>query len=476
MGRNWAWDLAATVKPTDLPGRLRATMFPQQLDLIFGQHHTRVACCSRRAGKTQGLIRGMLLRCLEQPKSVVCYFGHTIEAARKVVWDVPGTIPDIIAELGMGPACSLKGHSVKFHNGSVLWVAGCDTMADARLWKGFPFSFAIVDEAQDWEEEKLRYMVDVALMPSLMDRDGEIALCGVPSPRCDGLFYDVATGARKEWHGKGWTCFDNPYIGQAKARAYVDKVMRDRGLTEADPIIQREYFGRWVRDESTQLYHYQPGRNDFETLPIAPAWQHVLGIDYGSRDLTTFVLNSYRQYDRCVYTSEAYGEAMAGQAGVSRSAEIVAGFSAKYPGLQLVADSGALGLFISDELRKRFNLPIVAAKKTEKASAIRLLNDQLRLGLKRYGPATGKLKDQLLKLQLDPVTQIERKSAPCDYADADLYSWRHCYSYLAQPEPDFSPAAQLQDRVKMTLARRKGGEVNRELLEERRSMRVMERD
>ena len=451
-------------------------MFKQQLDLIYGQHQRRVACCSRRAGKTQGLIRGMLLRCLEVPNSVVCYFGHTIEAARKVVWDVPGTIPDIVAELGIDQVCEVREskHSIKFNNGSVLWVAGCDTMGDARVWKGFPFAFAIVDEAQDWEEEKLCYMVDVALMPSLMDRQGEIALCGVPSPRCDGLFYEVSTGIRKEWHGKGWTSFENPYIKPGRARAYIDSVMRDRGLTEADPIIQREYFGRWVRDESTQLYHYQPGRNDFDELPTAALWQHVLGIDYGSRDLTTFVLNSYRQYDRTVYTSEAYGEAMAGQAGVSRAAEIISGFAAKYPGLQLVADSGALGLFISDELRKRHQLPIIAAQKKEKASAIRLLNDQLRLGLKRYGPQTGMLKDQLIRLQLDPRTQIEKVGQPCDFADADLYSWRHCYSYLAQPEPDFSAAAQLKARVQKAMQQRSDTADDRALREERRSMRVMD--
>ena len=458
--------------PADLPALLRATLFPQQLELIFGKHQRRVACCSRRAGKTQGLIRGMLLRCLEQPKSVVCYFGHTIEAARKTVWDVPGTIPDIISDLGIGRVCDIKGHSVKFRNGSVLWVAGCDTMADARLWKGFPFSFAIVDEAQDWEEEKLNYMVDVALMPSLMDRDGGSALCGVPSPRCEGLFYEVSNGIRRDWHARGWTSFDNPHVGKEKARAFIDRVMHDRALAETDPIIQREYFGRWVRDETTQLYHYMPGRNDFDALPTAPLWQHVLGIDYGSVDLTTFVVNSYRQYDPCVYTSYAYGEAMKGQAGITRAVEIITGLAKQYPGMQLVADSGALGLMISDELRKRHQLPIIAAKKQEKASFIRLLNDQLRLGLKKYGPATVQLKLQLGRIQIDPRTQIEKPSQACDFADADLYSWRHCYSYLAKPEPDHSPAAQLQERVKLTLARRRETAEDRSIREERAAMRM----
>jgi hypothetical protein len=470
-----AWaraELARLRGPVDLPAKLRATLFPQQLELIFGKHQRRVACCSRRAGKTQGLIRGMLLRCLEVPKSVVCYFGHTIEAARKTVWDVPGTIPDILHELGIDRVCDIKGHSVKFKNGSVLWVAGCDTMADARLWKGFPFSFAIVDEAQDWEEEKLQYMVDVALMPSLMDRDGEIALCGVPSPRCEGLFYEVSNGIRKDWRGRGWTSFDNPHIGKVKARQFIDRVMADRALPESDPIIQREYFGRWVRDETTLLYHYQAGRNDFEELPTAPLWQHVLGMDYGSRDLTTFVVNSYREHDRTVYTSFAHGEAMAGKPSVTRTHEIILWLAAKYPNLQLVADSGALGLFITDELRHRHGISIIAAQKKEKASAIRLLNDQMRLGFKRYGPATGKLKDQLLKLQIDPRTQIEKPNQPCDFADADLYAWRHCYQYLAQPERDSSPAAQLQERVQRAIARRKENAEDRSIREERDSMRM----
>lgn len=470
-------EIVRTRGAPDYAKRLRATLFPQQLDLIFGTFQRRVACCSRRAGKTQGLIRGMLLRCLEMPNSVVCYFGHTKEAARKTVWDVPGTIPDIIKDLGIDGICSVTGYSVKFKNGSVLWVAGCDTMADARYWKGFPFSFAIVDEAQDWEEDKLCYMVDVALMPSLMDRDGEIALCGVPSPRCEGLFYEVSNGIRKDWHARGWTCFDNPHIGPAKARVFIDRVMKDRGLPESDPIIQREYFGRWVRDTRTQLYHYQPGRNDYIELPNATQWDHVLGIDYGSRDLTTFVLDSYRKYDACIYTQEAYGEPMAGKASITRVVEIIHAFQSRFgQDIEIVADSGALGLFISDQLRNEHGLNVLPAKKVEKAGAIRFTNDRFRLGLNKLSPQCEELKAQLLQLQIDPKTQIEKPNQPCDFADAKLYADRHCYSYLAEPEPDRSPAGLQKDLVRNIIARRTReiNEAKDDGYAERRSMRVEE--
>ena len=457
--------------PIDLQSRLRNTLFKQQLDLVFdAQHPKRVACCSRRAGKTQGLIRGMILRALERPRSVIAYFGMTLKSARKIVWDVPDGIPDIITQLGIDAVCEVNEseHRVSFKNGSVLWVTGCETKPDARMWKGLRYDLAIVDEAQDWTEEILAYLVHEVLSPALMDRKGEMVLTGTPSALLDGLFYQAANGNRKGWSVHSWTCFENPHLD---AKAFVKAEMEDRGLLESDPIVQREFYGRWVRDVNTQLYQYQPGRNDYTELPQANAWQHVLGIDYGSRDLTTFVLNSFRQYDRCVYTSEAYGESMAGQASVTRSKEIIQSFQQKCgPGLQIVADAGALGLFISDELRVRYGIPVLAAKKQEKAAAIRLLNDQMRLGLKRYGPSTSKLKDQLLKVQLDPRTQIEKASSPCDYADADLYGWRHCYAYLAQPEPDHSVDGQRREMIARVMKRQQEGSWDQSEAAERREM------
>src|SRR5580692_3983277 len=123
----------------DYAARIKETLFKQQRDLLADHGHSvRVACCSRRAGKTQCIMRGLLLQCLEKPNSICVYFVDTIARAKKLVWDGPETIPTIVDELGLWKVCELNqsDHFVRFSNGSILWVTGCETMVDAKKWKG----------------------------------------------------------------------------------------------------------------------------------------------------------------------------------------------------------------------------------------------------------------------------------------------------------------------------------------------------
>jgi hypothetical protein len=206
----------------------------------------------------------------------------------------------------------------------------------------------------------------------------------------------------------------------------------------------------------TLLYQYLPGRNDFAALPPATEWRHVLGMDVGVRDLATYTLASFRQYDPCVYYTEVRGEAATeATAPVSRMAEVIHEFQRVYgQGIGLVMDAGALGLGYQLELLNRFKLNVQAAKKVEKAAAIRLMNDQMRLGNIKAGAGADELRKQWQKLQIDPKTQIEKPTQACDYADAALYAWRACYAFLAVPAPDTTLDGQRRDMVDRVLKER----------------------
>lgn len=470
-------DLALDDQPREDPLTvLHESLFAQQRALIDDTAHpTRAACCSRRAGKTQGIIRGMLERCISTPRSVCVYFAMTLKSARRIVWDVPGGIPDLIADLDIAHLLKPQAPNetqlrVDFLNGSVLWVSGIDTIADAKTWKGIPYDIAVCDEAQDWVDEILEYMVNTALSPALMDRNGQLLVTGTPGPFLGGLFYEITAGLRPGWGLHSWTCFENPHIPDAKKFVAADLARRKLSLD--DPVVQREYFARWVRDVSTLLFQYSPGRNDFAALPGASEWRYVLGMDVGVRDLATFVLCAFRQYDPCVYIVEVHGERATEQtAPVTRFAEVIRGFQQKYGReMRMVMDAGGLGLGYQLELRNRFSLNVETAKKSEKAVAIRLMNDQFRLGMLKVGPGCGALTDQWQKLQIDPKTQIEKPTQACDFADAALYGWRDCYAYLAQPEPDNSEAGRQRALIDRVLAGKMRGNGNRDLEQERREM------
>lgn len=457
---------------------------PQRAFIEHRAAPKRSACCSRRAGKTQGIIRGMLERCVERPRSVAVYFTTSLARAKKMVWDCADGIPMLISDLRIDAICepNESEHRVSFKNGSVLWVTGCETMPDARKWKGLRYDIAVLDEAQDWTEEILGYMINEALAPALMDRRGELLVTGTPGPVLAGLFFEITNGRRPGWelHGydpvtisNNWTCNQNPHIDDAEA--YIRADAAARGLSLDDPIIQREYRGLWVRDVTSLLFQYLPGRNDYVSLPFAPEWSHVLGMDVGVRDLATFVLMSYQRHDRTVYIQDVHGES---GADVTRFAQIIAGFQQKYGrGVGLVMDTGALALGYALELQNRHGLNIKPAKKTEKAGYIRLMNDQLRLGFIKVHPAAAKpLVDQWQRLQIDPATQIEKKASACDYADAALYGWRDCWSFLATPAEDMSPDAVRTRHVEAVIdARMRAAQGGDSLSRERRAMAQRER-
>lgn len=467
-----AWARSQLKVETDYRAKLRATLFPQQAALLDDHAHPkRAACCSRRAGKTQAVIRGLLEKCLDRPKSVAVYFATTLASARKLVWDTPDGLPGLISDLGLSAICEVNetDHRVTFDNGSVLWVSGAETLADARRWKGLRYDLAVIDEAQDWPEEILDYMINQALSPALMDRRGEMLVTGTPGPYLGGLFYEIATGIRPGWGRHGWTCLENPHIPDAGA--YIAAEVASRGLSMDDPVVMREFRGLWVRDSTTLLFQYQPGRNDYAALPQATAWRYVLGMDLGLRDLTTYVVMGFRPYDPTVYVIEVHGERATDKtAPVSRMSDVVRGYQRKYgQGLRMVMDAGALGLGWKLELQNRLGLTIDAAKKTDKPGAIRLLNDQLRLGLVKAAPSCGALTEQWLKIQIDPRTQIEKPAQPCDYADAALYAWRECYAYLAAPAPDDSAEGMQRAMVQRVLQQRRD-QGDKGLAQERREM------
>lgn len=444
----------ANAKPPDLIAKLRGSLFKEQLALIDDlAHPRRTACCGRRAGKTQSVIRDLLLTCAARDRSIVVYFSTTLASARKMVWDGPDGIPALISDMGLDAICEVNetDHRVRFKNGSVLWVSGCETLPDARRWKGMRYDLAILDECQDWPEEILAYMVNQALGPALMDRRGQLILTGTPGPLLDGLFYNASEGKLPGWGHHHWTCFENPHIHNPQE--FINGECQTRGLTLDDPIIQREFFGRWVRDVNTLLFHYQPGRNDYAVLPPAPEWRYVVGMDVGVRDLSTFVVCAFRQFDPTVYILEAFG--MNGSA-VTEFCLMAKSFQAKYGDATIfVQDQGGLGKGYAVELGKYHNLfPRVAAK-ADKAGYIRLMNDQLRLERVKAGPGAKPLTDQWLRLQMDLKTQIEKPSQACDFADAALYAWRECWAFLAKPEPDMSANAQLAARVQSALEGRK---------------------
>ena len=97
--------------PKDDPaGRLRATLFPEQLATVDETTKRAARLCSRRAGKTSSIMRRQLIRRLENPKTTGIYFATTLKAARKLTWDSVDSIPFLIDSLKLPATYSNSEH------------------------------------------------------------------------------------------------------------------------------------------------------------------------------------------------------------------------------------------------------------------------------------------------------------------------------------------------------------------------------
>lgn len=427
---------------------IRESLFQKQKEVIDNPSEHKVVCCSRRSGKTQMLERYMLMTALEYPKVEILYIGQDQKSAKDIVWSSTESIPALIQEYKLGSFCRLNFtlSTIEFDNGSIIKISGADTKEDVRKLQGRKYKLVVIDEAQDIKDPILSYLINEILSPAMVDLQGTIVLAGVPKPLMAGIFYNAAEltvigidDKEYSWDKFSWNIFQNPMLKLEDTWAMIYKELALSGEKIEDPNPQRKYYGKWVREDKAQLYAYMQGRNDYTTLPITDdlgkiiRWSYVLGIDLGYRDLTTFTIFAWsKQYPES-FCIESYGKA---QMLDNEMAEIIKEYRKKYGTMKIVADKGALGLRVIENFMHVYGVFIEPAEKTEKAATIRLMNTFFRRGLIKLNPKLcPHLINQLQRLEIDPLTQYEEKTAACDYADSCLYAWRHTYSFLHKPKP-----------------------------------------
>lgn len=195
--------------------------------------------------------------------------------------------------------------------------------------------------------------------------------------------------------------------------------------------------GVWVRDAEGLVYRYDQERN---SVPVAPELQrYILGIDYGARSPTAFVVLGWRLGDPTVYVLRAWKKPGMSP---SQAAEAVTALKTEFKFSKIIGDTGGLGAGYAEEARTRFHLPIEPAEKTDKLGYIKLLNGDLERGrIKVVRDACAPLVAEWCEL---PWHEAQDKEAPgfdnhC--ADAALYAWRAAWAHFAD---DLQPAAPLR--------------------------------
>lgn len=441
-------------------------LHPAQRAFVEDRAKKKAAVCSRRAGKTEGVAAWLLQGAEASPGALSVYIALTRNNARLILWR---TLEDINrrhdAKLWFR---EIDGQLMVQHsNGHRIWLAGCKDSSEVDKFRGMKYRRAAVDEAASYGSY-LRTLIDDVLEPALLDHDGELVLVGTPGAQPAGLFYEATTGdGGPRWSTHSWTVLDNPYIPHAAE--WLEQKKAANNWDDQHPTYQREWLGRWVRDDGAIIYPYDAAKNAYTELPDGK-YRRVLGIDLGYDDSTAFVLCCYRQGHPEIYIERSWKRS--GMIPSAIAAHIEQIRREHRPGA-IVCDTGGLGKGYVEEFKQRYGLPVEPAKKQHKLAYMEMMRGDLRSGTLRVDPFRNReLLDEWALLPFNEDRSGEDERFENHLSDAALYAWREARAYYRPEEAEPEPGTLAAQEAEMAAAKRAAAaEVRRRQLERAKGRR-----
>lgn len=408
---------------------LSAVLFKQQLPFGLDSSRYATVVTPRRAGKTFAISAKLLATAQQKPGGVALYITLSRINAKRIVWE---TLQEMNRQYKLGAEPSEAELCLRFPNGSKIYLSGAADSGEIDKFRGLPLSICIIDEAQSFPSY-LEQLVDQVIAPALTDFAGAINLVGTPGPVPIGYFYDMSTS--DQWAHYGWSVFDNIYLEKKSGRttrSLLNDELKRRGINEDDPIIQREWFGRWVLDSNSLVFRFDLERN----CRTAKSHQHhVIGVDLGFDDADAIaVLGWSDDAPEIDLVFEWVGTKQTITALMAR----VRDAHERYKPLAVVADTGGLGKKIAEEIQTRTGIPIEAADKARKLEHIEMLNDAMRTG-RFFAPKGSRVSQDSLLVEWDRSNPEKPKISDrfhSDIMDAVLYAYMRCLEWLYEaPKP-----------------------------------------
>ncbi len=417
--------------------RFLGELHPKQRAFVCDPSRRKVALCSRRAGKSHGILAWLLDGALEDPGGLSVYVARSKGDARRILQPAidyfASRYPELKLKLREIDNQLLLIVGLTRHS---IWLAGCKDKSEVGKFRGSKYKRVAIDESQEYGAF-LRELVTDAFEPALIDKAGHLLLAGTPSPIPAGLFYEASTGdGSPQWPTHHWTIFDNPHIPNAEAE--VRAFCLTYGLDKGSATYRREYLGEWVRDEGALVYPFSANINGV-TLEDVPALDYfILSIDVGFVDATAFTVCGFRRDHPEVWVLRSVS-----MTGLIPSA--VAAHAERHreefgAGLQIVVDEGGIGKGYAEEMRQRYGIGCHAAEKTKKRAYQEIVAGELRSGTIRIVISScEQLCDEMALLQWAPGRASEDPRFENHCCDSLLYGVRAARAWyrpeLEPPKP-----------------------------------------
>lgn len=412
---------------------LEAFLFGKQLAFVNDPATFGTAVCTRRAGKSVGIAAWLLDGPLKTGAPSL-YFAITRKEAKRIIWPI---MRRLNREHRLGYSANESELTLSLNGEPKVYLMGVDTKDEIEKARGTGWGRVAGDEAQ-MLPPYIEEMVNDVLMPSFMDYDGKIRLIGTPGAVPVGYFHDLRQN--EHWSHHSWTVWENPHLPNARRK--LEEVLKARGVTEAHPSIQREWFGKWVYDPDSLVFAWDAERNGFDALPPLPtAWQHVIGVDLGYDDADAIAVIAFNDRSPAAYLVH---EDVLPKQTITGLTEKIDALVKRYKPHSVVVDTGGLGKKIAVEVTHRTGVALKAAEKPRKFEFIEILNDSLRTG-RFYAKKDSRFARDALLVEWDREKMRPDKKAisdryHSDICDAVLYGFREALHWLHEPEKPPGPA------------------------------------
>lgn len=493
LDRHRAQDTSSQVQAAELAARLRSFYYPKQRAFFESKAKLRATKKTRRAGATTGSVRELLARALLIPGFRATYVASTRIEAKARAWenDTRNGLVDVIREFGTpmdvrgveklqfgGVEVEVREGdlALEFTNGSKLNLFGADDERAINKQRGLAKHVYLIDEAQDFRF--LEKFYKAVIFPALQDYSGECWVMGTPGQDCAGMFYaitkdDESDGPRMPgWEVHQFAQVDNPFFGATPEERYertVGEAMRLNGWTLDDPDLQREGFGRWVRQDGNYVYAvhqvpehelcFAPARYDIDGFPELDLAMEDLperarrnyfiqaGADLGTRAAFAFTLWAWSLEDPTLYEVASWKKS---GLDYDEMATVLRQVRERLHIGAITADAGGGGkpavMGWSKDWAKRYDVPIEEAEKHNKQVAIKLLNNDIRTGavkLRSGGVLLAEMRVHRWEKIRNEKGNLVEASTPHDAGDSALYGHRMSYHHRGKvpetPPPVGSP-------------------------------------
>lgn len=432
MDQNLKDVLEELKKRKDRPFRLEDFLFKEQLAFVTDSSRFKVAVTTRRAGKTVSCAADLVYTAVNNIDVICVYITLSRSNAKRIVWP---ELKKINRQFNLGGVFNSSELSVTFPSGSTIYCTGAADKSEIEKFRGLAIKKVYIDECQSFPSF-IEELVNDIIGPALLDHAGILCAIGTPGPIPAGWFFSISRSSN--WSLHNWGFWDNPFITQKAGMSHekvFEQELKRRGVTADHPSIQREWFGKWMLDTDSLVYHYDKNINDYDELPPGK-WNYILGVDLGYHDADAICLLAWNENSSATYLVE---EIITKHQGITELVNQIETLRMQYEINKIVVDTGGLGKKISEEISKRYKISVTPAEKVRKIEYIELLNDAMRTGTLKAKNDSMFAQD-CMKVEWDtdkstPDKRVISRRFHSDICEAVLYAWRESYSYTHTRKP-----------------------------------------